>query len=121
MEKEYAHAIARSLTAGADEKKLFDGLMRHLKSVGRVKLLPRILRELKRDLVRASAHAPHVEAASEDDAAAAKKAAASVGIAVKKVEVNPSLIMGWRARLGSSLVDVSAKRALIDIYRNITN
>ena len=120
MEKEYAQAVSSALSKGTDEKKLVDGLLKHLNAVGRAKLLPAILRELKKDLARKDVLLPHVEAASEAEASDAKKMAAAVGIEVKNVAVNPSLIRGWRARLGGSLVDVSGKRALIDLYRSIT-
>lgn len=121
MEKEYAQAIGSALAKGADEKKLVDGLVKHLSVVGRTKLLPAILRELKKDIARKDVLQPHVEAASEAEASDAKKMAAAVGIQVKSVSVNPSLIRGWCARLGGSLVDVSGKKALIDLYRQIVS
>jgi len=113
--------VARTIAKGRDEKEIVSGLVSHLKETGRTKLLPRILRELKKDLARKDVLLPHVEAASEEEAANAKKMAAAVGIIVAKVAINPSLIRGWRARIGSSLVDVSGKKTLIDLYRSITH
>lgn len=121
MEKAYAQALAESIGRGTDEDKLVQGLVRHLKEEGRMKLLPSILAELKRVDARSRALAPSLEVASDAEAAAAKSAAALAGIDASSVTVNPSLIKGWRARSGSSLVDRSAKQALVDLYQKITN
>ncbi len=121
MEKEYAHALARSLSQGTDEAKLVDGLMKHLKEEGRMKLLPGILRELKALEARKDALAPSIEVASEDEREAAIAGARAMGIETNSVTVNPSLIRGWRARSGSALIDRSAKHALADLYQRITN
>lgn len=120
MEKEYAQALSQSVRRGADEATLVEGLVAHLKEEGRTKLLPGILRELKRLEARNSKLAPSIEVASEAEAASAKSAAESVGITAP-VTINPSLIRGWRARSGSTLVDRSAKQALVDLYQKITN
>lgn len=121
MEKEYAEALENAVRKGGDEAALADGLVRHLKAEGCTKLLPGILRELKRMEARKQKLAPSVEAASEGEKAAAIAAARAAGINVAEAIVNPSLIKGWRARSGSTLVDRSAKRALLDIYQEITN
>lgn len=121
MEKEYAQALARSLEQGTDEKKLVEGLIVHLKEAGRIKLLPGILRELKSLEARRKTLAPSIEVASEDDKAGALEGARQLGIDTDVVTVNPSLIRGWRARSGSTLVDRSAKHALADLYQRITH
>ncbi len=121
MEKEYAQALAESITQGADEKVLADGLIKHLKAEGRSKLLPGILRELKRLDERAQKLAPSVEVASESESKEALREAAEAGITAPHATVNPSLIRGWRARAGGTLIDRSAKRALVDLYQRITN
>lgn len=121
MEKEYAQALSESIKRGSDDAKLVDGLMKHLKEEGRMKLLPGILRELKRLQARDAKLAPSVEVASEAEGGAALAAASSAGITAPRVSVNPSLIRGWRARSGSTLVDRSAKKALVDLYQKITN
>lgn len=95
-------------------------LIAHLRSMGRLKLLPQIMRELKRIMAHRTALAAKVEVAHKSEAPAALKAAAELGIKAKHAEVNPSLISGWRARKGGVLVDQSGKRALIDIYQKVT-
>ena len=95
-------------------------LVAHLKSTGRVKMLPAILRQLRTIAARRRALAPVVEVAHEKEAARALRDAAAAGIVAKHVHINTALIHGWRARSGSQLVDRSAKRALIDIYQKVT-
>jgi hypothetical protein len=92
----------------------------HLKAHGRLKLLPGILRELKRLEWRAHALDPHVEAASEVERSSAIEAAKKEGITAQSSSVNPELIRGWRARTQGALIDRSGKRALVDLYQAIT-
>jgi F0F1-type ATP synthase delta subunit len=89
-----------------------------LKARGRIKLLPKI----KNELVKLRSHHQHalVEVAHKDEAHAALAAAAREGIHAEHAEVNASLIHGWRARQGSTLIDRSGKRTLVDLYRRIT-
>ena len=121
MEKQYAHALSRQIAQGADESALVGGLVAHLKRDGRMKLLPGIVRELKALQARTDKLAPSVEVASEADSADALAKARVLGIEASSATVNPSLIKGWRARTGSTLVDRSAKQALVDLYQRITN
>ncbi len=122
MEKLYAQALDElALREGSDTKKLVAELMKHLEVTGRTKLLPGILRNLKTIEARRAKLAPRVEVADEKDAHAAIAAAKLEGIEVEKAHVNPALIKGWRARSGGTLIDRSAKRGLIDIYRKVTN
>lgn len=122
MEKEYAQAIATmSRQSGRDQAALADGLIVHLRKTGRSKMLPGILRELTRAKEREAKLAPVLEIATESETAAATAFLAKEGVDIKKVEVNPSLIRGWRARANGLLWDHSAKRALTDIYKKITN
>ncbi|HRH55784.1 MAG TPA: F0F1 ATP synthase subunit delta [Candidatus Paceibacterota bacterium] len=121
MEKEYALALANSLARGTDEVALVDGFMKHLKEEGRMKILPGVLSELKALQAYRSASAPSLEVASEAEKAGAISAASALGLTPGAVTVNPSLIKGWRARSGSTLVDRSAKQALVDLYQKITN
>ncbi|HYF29414.1 MAG TPA: hypothetical protein VEA36_03580 [Candidatus Paceibacterota bacterium] len=119
MEKVYAEALERSVLKGGDEGQLFAGLMRHLKAVGRLKLLPGILRELRARQSRLAKLAPSVEVASTAEKAVALKEAKAAGIEAADAVVNDALISGWRGRSGAQLVDRSGKQALIEIYRNI--
>jgi hypothetical protein len=62
-----------------------------------------------------------VEVAHQKDAAHALKEAKEFGIEAEHAHVNASLLAGWRGRKGGILIDRSAKRALIDLYRTITS
>ncbi len=122
MEKEYARAIQEmSRQDGRDQSALVGGLISHLQKSGRTKLLPGILRELKRESARTQKLSPVLEVASHKDEKTAKEILKKEGIEVAHTIVNPSLIRGWRARANGLLWDHSAKRALTDIYKKITN
>lgn len=95
-------------------------LVAHLKSSGRMKMLPQIMGELKRVAGRRRLLAPRLEVASQEGKAQAVKEAKAEGIEAKEVRVNPSLVSGWRGIVGGTLVDRSGKRALIDIYQKVT-
>lgn len=120
MEKAYAQALHNAVAQGAKEDAVFESLKAQLSATGRLKLLPRILFELRSLSSRKGAMAPLVEAASESGKAEALKGAKEAGIDVQTVVVNESLISGWRAQKEGLLVDRSGKRALIDLYRRIT-
>ncbi len=117
----YADAL-RNLASkkGADEGKFASNLIAHLGQTGRMKLLPAILRDLRTKEQRNKAVEASVEVAREADAKRALAGAKEAGIAAEKATVNPSLLSGWRARSGGTLVDRSGKRQLIELYRNIT-
>jgi F0F1-type ATP synthase delta subunit len=95
-------------------------LIMHLKSSGRMKMLPQIVRELKKVAARRHALRPTVEVAHGKDAEKALSAAADEGLIAEEASINPALIRGWRARKGDTLVDRSAKRALLSIYQKVT-
>lgn len=121
MEKLYATALddlARK--DGAKPKELVEQLVAHLTKTGRSKLLPGILRELKVLEARRAKLVPSVEVASQDEAAEALMEAKKEGIEATRAHVNHSLVRGWRARSGGMLIDRSAKRGLIDLYRAVT-
>lgn len=94
-------------------------LILHLRSAGRMRMLPEIVRELRKIAARKHALRPRVEVAHEKEATHALAAAAASGISATRAIVNPALISGWRAQKAGVLVDHSAKRALVDIYQNI--
>lgn len=119
MEKVYADALMSAVAKGGSEDTLVSNLLAHLKAEGRLKLLPGILRELKRMQVRKDKLAPMLEVATEAEKASATTEAKEAGVEAAHVVVNDRLISGWRARSGSSLIDRSGKQALVDIYKNI--
>lgn len=117
----YAHALYEAaLKEGASAKALVKNLTAHLATEGRMKLLPRILAELKRLEAARAKLASSVEVSHASESAKALKAAKGLGISAEHAHVNPSLIKGWRATGNGKLVDHSAKRALVDLYRSIT-
>lgn len=95
-------------------------LIVHLKSAGRMKMLPQIARELRKIAMRRHTLRPHVEVAHGKEALAALAAAAKEGIVAHEATINNQLIHGWRARSGDKLIDRSAKRALLHIYQKVT-
>jgi F0F1-type ATP synthase delta subunit len=111
-------------TAELEDKAASDAaitkLIMHLKSAGRMKMLPAIARELRKVAARRHALRPYVEVAHQKEEAHALHAAAELGIIARHAVVNPSLIQGWRARAKGTLVDHSAKRALLRIYQQVT-
>lgn len=96
-------------------------LIMHLKSVGRMKMLPQIARELRKIASRRAMLKPRVEVAHEKDSASALRDAAREGIIAEHATVTPALICGWRAQSHGKLVDRSAKHALINIYQKVTS
>lgn len=121
MEKEYAQALFNlSQKPGAGASELVNQLVVHLKKTGRMRLLPHISRELGRIEARAKTFDERLEVASEQEKAQAEHEAKEFGIHAK-AQVNGNLVSGWRARSGSRVIDRSGKRALIDLYRQITS
>ena len=112
-------------TAELEDKTASDAaitkLILHLKSAGRMKMLPAIARELKKVAARRHALRPFVEVAHKKEEESALRAAAEAGIHARHAVVNHALIHGWRARSAGKLVDHSAKRALLHIYQNVTS
>ena len=76
----------------------FEELKKHLERTGRMKLLPRILSELKEREARAAKLTSKKETAKE----------------------NPTLISGWRSIENGILTDRTGKRALVNIYQRAT-
>jgi F0F1-type ATP synthase delta subunit len=122
MTQQYAQAIwSVAQSEKADAKKLVKNLSEHLKKEGRLKLLPGILWDLKRLEAAQAKLMPVVEVAHERESAKALKEAKALGIHAEKAVVNHALIKGWRATGNGKLIDATAKRELIDLYRNITS
>jgi F0F1-type ATP synthase delta subunit len=119
MEKVYAAALQNMRATGAQDASLVDGLIAHLSSKGRLKLLPGILRELKKKQAGVDRLAPVLEIASADEKADSLAAAKALGIEPAHVHVNHTLGSGWRVRGKNTTVDHSAKESLVRLYRNI--
>ncbi len=95
-------------------------LILHLKSSGRLKMLPQIARALRKVAGKRKALEPVLEVAHQSEATAALEEARALGIEAKRAQVNHALIRGWRGRSHGLLVDKSAKQALITLYKNVT-
>ena len=122
IERTYAQALVNVTSReGADEGMSVDNLVAHLKASGRMKLLPRILAELRAMTMHGKTLAGTVEVAHEKDSARALKTAKEAGMNVAHTSVNKSLLSGFRIRAGGMLHDESGKRALIDLYRKIVS
>lgn len=76
----------------------YQAFIAHLRHTGRIKLLPRVLVELKAENARVARLALKKETAKE----------------------NPSLISGYCTLENGMLTDRSAKSALVSIYQRIT-
>lgn len=113
-------AIAAESEDEAVHREAVEKLVLHLKSTGRIKLLSGIARKLRIIEARRARMEPRVEVAHAGESSTALTEAAKEGIVAKHAHVNESLIKGFRARKGGVLVDRSAKRALIDLYQNLT-
>ena len=96
-------------------------LIAHLKSTGRMKMLPAVMTELTKLALRRKLLSPSLEVASEKERSIALKEAKEAGIEAAEAVVNPSLVSGWRGFSGGKLVDRTGKRALIDIYQKATH
>lgn len=114
----YAKALLRLSRSGTHSDTLVSRLVAHLKDRGRVKLLPRILGECSELMHKQKARTAVVEIASEKEKASALAAAALSGIETHATHVNHALIRGWRARKNGVLIDASAKRSLVELYKN---
>ena len=118
---DYAQAILEASNgAHKDANAFLESIITHLKQTGRSKMLPAILREVKQQSSQKTSTDTVLEVASKEETASAKKALEAEGIAPKHTHVNPDLIRGWRVRTKDTLIDRSGKKALIDLYRNIT-
>ena len=117
MEINYAHALLEVIQKGMDSKKAVESLKDMLVRQGRLELLPRIARALRRIDEREKAARPRVYIADEKHA---KKAFTESGLAEADVCVDETLIGGWRVEDGERLIDNSFKKHLLSIYSNIT-
>lgn len=121
MQRTYAAALMRLRKGtGVSESALVKNLVAHLRERGRLKLLPGIARELRALYAREKTRTSVLEVAHAADTEEARHAARRAGIEAEDIRVNHALIRGWRATSHGVLVDTSAHRALVDLYRNIT-
>ncbi|HTR18796.1 MAG TPA: F0F1 ATP synthase subunit delta [Candidatus Paceibacterota bacterium] len=123
MEKSYAQALWQLVEEGMEPKKALHALVESLKVRGREALLPRIARAFERLATREmKKNAIIVSVAREKDTHKAKREVKAIleeiGADSKNLDVqlDESLIGGWRLEGKGVLVDKSFKKSLLDMY-----
>lgn len=123
METTYAQALWKMVEAGTSPSKAVRALQETLKVHGREALLPRIGRAFARIAEREGKRTGIVlSVAREKDERSAKSAAkeilAKLGAETKEVtvSVDSTLIGGWRLEGKETLVDVSYKKQLLELF-----
>ncbi len=120
LSRKYALELAQvSDCADVGEEKLVENLIKDLRSRGRMKLLPSIVRELKKIRMQERKNEPCVEIAREEDREKVCAGVNELGVSTYSVMVNPTLVRGWRVRAQGRLIDNTTKQALIELYRVI--
>jgi len=122
MEHAYAKALVFVIERGGKPLASVRSLVRVLEREGRMALLPRIVHAFKRLAATDSVRNSVVLSFAKKNTRVSRKmreALRELGVAKKdvRVEVDPTLIGGWRLEGRGTLVDVSYKKALLDIYR----
>lgn len=123
--RDYALGMKDMLKEGNTLESLLTSLESVLARRGQEKLKPRILRELSRLLEKHDEHQTVVIVTNEDDLHTfkdeIKDAEHALKVTGKTVPVtDPSIVGGFIVRTQNAQIDRSYKRALIDLYRNIT-
>ena len=117
MEHSYAQAIWKAIAGGKTPKQAVATVVEILTRDGRIELLPRIMRALKRLSEREMNSRPRVYVAHEKDAKSAFKES---GVSEADVCVDETLIGGWRLENAETLIDTSFKKQLLSIYSSVT-
>jgi len=124
-----AETYARALHEAGEAPKaparhvLFAHFIAVLQRRGHEKLLPRIEKEYMKLLARAERNTVRVRVAHKKDEAAAKKAAAEFsvpGTHAPHVIVDESLVSGYVISGPDFRYDASGKRALLELYKELT-
>lgn len=127
METVYTQAVVGAVARGVSPKDAAARLRETLVRRGHEQLLPKIGRELQRELAQQKERGvPTLTVARAADESSAKREVAAVlaelGLAPADVRTtsDDSLIGGWRLRSGSIRVDASYKKQLLTLYRSLT-
>ncbi len=128
MEKVYAQALWQLVSNGMGAKEAVHAIHARLEKEGRAVLMPRVAHAFSRIAERESRKRDYtLTVAREKDLAHAKKEVHSytsdLGIEISdlKTQVDDSLIGGWRLEGNETLVDVSYKKRLLDLYNGVTS
>ncbi len=123
MEVAYAQAVRKLVNQGHSPEKAVKSLTDSLTRTGRLALIPRIKRALKRLAEMDARRQPQITVAHEKEAAAATKAA-SVRLNLPdggvRVCTDETVIGGWRYIERDRLVDTTYKNQLLDLYNRAT-
>lgn len=118
----YARALWKVIEGGMEPKKAVKAIAEKLRLDGRAKLIPRIARVFARIAEREMRRRRVVlSVARANDETRAKKAVRELlkefsGGKDAEIELDESLIGGWRLEGSGLLVDESFKKALLSIY-----
>lgn len=119
MEHNYAHAAIRLVERGMKPAEAAKAISAHAGARGQARIVPRIVRALRAiSLAERARRSIVLSVARKEDAAQAHKT--SDAPKEVSVQVDDTLIGGWRLRGAGRLVDASYKRALFDLYTRIT-
>ncbi len=126
MKNAYVTALTNSLLSGLSPEEALLNTKALLARKGHLRLWPQILRATKRVLeAKLKSHVPQVTVAQSGTIAESKIKSALAEIGVAETEsytevVDTTLVGGFTARFKGKLIDQSYKRALVNLYLNIT-
>jgi len=124
MERAYAQALWHMIEKGVEPSKAVHAIHAQLQAQGRQELMPRIAKAFERLAAREEARAKiTLTIANQQDEQRARQEASGGSDLPKQrieVEVNPTLIGGWRLEGQESLIDASYKKHLLAIYTAAT-
>ncbi|MFZ2556082.1 MAG: F0F1 ATP synthase subunit delta [Minisyncoccia bacterium] len=114
----YAHALSRLIDGGDTPAAAVKKLYTLLTAQGREKLMSSIGRAFERLMAREGEkeRTTLFVARKKDEAVARKQSGAKDA----NVDIDESLIGGWRLEAGETLLDASWKNSLLTIYQNTT-
>jgi F0F1-type ATP synthase delta subunit len=125
MHHDYVQAVIAVLATGAKPETVLTNLKSVLDRRGHVRLLPRIMRALERELARLqTVGVPTLTVARASDAtsALAKSLVRELALddAALRIVVDETIVGGAKLRANSQEIDASYKTALITLYQSIT-
>jgi F0F1-type ATP synthase delta subunit len=125
MKNAYVKALASSILAAVPVEEVLTNTKTLLVKRGHMRLWSQILRAAKRELeVKIKQRAPQVAVtkAGQAEDETIKSALATLGAEAEAytTTIDETLIGGFTARFGGSMIDASYKRALVNLYQKIT-
>lgn len=118
MEQTYAHALMRLTAKGISPSDAVASIASALRARGRIALLPRVGRAYARLTARfAQKNTTRIAVARTEDSVMALKVASA---SEATINIDDSLIGGWRIEQADTLRDASYKKYLLEIYNRAT-